>query len=67
MEKNVKGNGRLIETIVAIAVYGGSITGVISFIVAIILLINDDSLSAAFSFVAAAVSFGLLANALIRD
>jgi hypothetical protein len=67
MEKNVKGNGRLIEAIVAIAVYGGSITGVISFIVAIILLINDDSLSAAFSFVAAAVSFGLLANALIRD
>jgi hypothetical protein len=63
----VKGSSRLIESLVALAVYGGSLTGVIGFALAIIFLINDEPLSAALSLVAAGISFGLLANALIRD
>ncbi|OGO20360.1 MAG: hypothetical protein A2Z14_12380 [Chloroflexi bacterium RBG_16_48_8] len=63
----MKGNRGLIASIVAFAVYGGILTGVIAFLVAIILLINDDPLSAAISFVAAGSSFGFLANALIRN
>jgi hypothetical protein len=63
----VKGSGRLIESFVALAVYGGSITGVVGFAFAIIFLINDEPLSAALSLMVAGISFGLLANALIRD
>lgn len=63
----MKGNGRLIESLVALAVYGGSLTGVMGFAVAIILLINNEPIGAALSLVAAGASFGLLANALIRD
>lgn len=63
----MKGSSRLIESLVALAVYGGSLTGVIGFIVAIIFLINSEPIAAALSFVAAGASFGLLANALIRE
>jgi hypothetical protein len=41
--------------------------GVVGFAFAIIFLINDEPLSAALSLLAAGTSFGLLANALIRD
>ena len=63
----MKGSGRLIESLVALAVYGGSLTGVVGFAFAIIFLINDEPLSAALSLMVAGISFGLLANALIRD
>jgi hypothetical protein len=63
----MKGSGRLIESLVALAVYGASLTGVVGFAIAIIFLINNDALSTAFSLMAAGTSFGLLANALIRD
>jgi hypothetical protein len=64
---NMKGSGRLIESLVALAVYGGSLTGVVGFAFAIIFLINDEPISAALSLMVAGISFGLLANALIRD
>jgi hypothetical protein len=64
---NMKGSGRLIESLVALAVYGGSLTGVVGFAFAIIILINDEPISAALSLMVAGISFGLLANALIRD
>lgn len=63
----MKGSGRLIESLVALAVYGGSLMGVVGFAFTIIFLINDEPLSAALSLMAAGTSFGLLANALIRD
>ena len=63
----MKGNHRLIESLVALVVYGGSVTGLIAFVVAIIFLVNNEPISVALSLMAAGVSFGLLANALIRD
>lgn len=63
----MKGSGRLIESLVALAVYGGSLTGVVGLAFAIIFLINDEPLSTVLSLMAAGISFGLLANALIRE
>jgi len=54
------------NTIIALAAVGGAVTGVISFIAALFPLFEGDFTGAGLCLLAAAFSFGLLANALYR-
>jgi hypothetical protein len=54
------------NTIIALAAVGSAITGVISFIAALVPYFEGDFIGAGLCLLAAAFSFGLLANALYR-
>ncbi len=54
-------------TIQLATLYGGSITGFASFIMALFPFLNGDFLSAGIYLLAAALSFGLMANAVLRE
>ncbi len=56
-----------ILTIQLIALYGGGITGFASLIMALFPFFNGEFLSAGIYLLAAAVSFGLMANAVLRE
>ncbi|KCZ73088.1 hypothetical protein ANME2D_00147 [Candidatus Methanoperedens nitroreducens] len=56
-----------ILTIQLIALYGGGITGFASLIMALFPFFNGDFLSAGIYLLAAALSFGLMANAVLRE
>ena len=55
------------QTIGGIAVVGAATTGILSLIIALFPLIRGDYLAAGVCLLAAAFSFGLLANAVFRD
>lgn len=54
-------------TIQLAALYGGGITGFASLIMAFFPFFNGDYLSAGIYLLAAALSFGLMANAVLRE
>ena len=54
-------------TIQLVTLYGGGITGLASLILAFFPFINGDFLSAGIYMLAAALSFGLMANAVLRE
>jgi hypothetical protein len=58
---------RKLDTIIGLAAIGSSITGVASLIVAIFPFFNGEFVAAGACLIAAALSFGLLANAVFRD
>ena len=58
--------GKMSNTIIALAAVGSAVTGVVSFIAALIPFFAGDYAGAGMLLLAAAFSFGLLANALYR-
>jgi len=54
------------NTIIALAAVGSAVTGVVSFIAALVPYFEGDFFGAGLCLLAAAFSFGLLANALYR-
>lgn len=60
--------GRRTASILALALLGGAATGVVAFLVGLLSLLpgGDGAVAAGLCFAAAALSFGLLANALLR-
>lgn len=58
---------KTMDTVIGLVTLGGSITGVVSLIAALLPLLAGEFLAASVSLTAAAVSFGLLANALLRE
>lgn len=54
-------------TIQLVVLYGGGITGFASLIMALFPFFNGDFLSAGIYLLAAALSFGLMANAVLRE
>jgi hypothetical protein len=58
---------RWVESMVGIAVLGSLLTGVLSLIVGVIALLGDEFVTGGVLFVAAGLSFGLLANAVLRQ
>jgi hypothetical protein len=54
-------------TIQLVTLYGGGITGFISLIMAFFPFFNGDYSSAGICLLAAALSFGLMANAVLRE
>ncbi len=54
-------------TIQLITLYGGGITGFASLIMAFFPFLNGEFLSAGIYLLAAALSFGLMANAVLRE
>ncbi len=54
-------------TIQLATLYGGSITGFVSLIMALFPFFNGDFLSAGIYLLAAALSFGLMANAVLHE
>jgi hypothetical protein len=55
-----------LDTIIGLAALGSSITGVVSLIAALFPFFNGEFDAVGLCLIAAALSFGLLANALIR-
>ena len=58
---------KTLNGMVALATLGSSVTGVVSLIAALFALSAGESVAASVSLTAAAISFGLLANALVRE
>ena len=56
-----------INTLIGLALVGSGITGVASLVMALFPLFSGDIGAAGLCLIAAALSFGLLANALLRD
>lgn len=57
---------KTLDGIIGFITIGGSITGIVSFIVALFPLFRADYAAAGLCLIAAALSFGLLANAVLR-
>jgi hypothetical protein len=57
---------KISNTIIGLAGTGGAVTGLVSFIVALLPLFNGDFMAAGVCFLASGLSFGLLANAVFR-
>ena len=55
------------NTLIGLAVVGSGITGVAGLVIALFPLFAGDVGAAGLCLIAAALSFGLLANALLRD
>jgi hypothetical protein len=62
MDNNRNASG----TIIGLAAVGSAVIGVVSFIAAFFPFLNGDFLSAGIFMIAAALSFGFLANAVFR-
>jgi hypothetical protein len=60
-------NRRQFDTIIGLVTLGGAITGVAGLVVAFVALLSGEFVATGVCLVAAALSFGLLANALIRE
>ena len=59
-------NDQKLDAMIGLATVGGGITGVASLVAALFALLSGDLVATGVCLVAAAVSFGLLANALLR-
>jgi hypothetical protein len=59
-------NRRLLDAIIGLATLGSAIVGVAGFLVALFAFFNGDFTAAGVCLIAAALSFGLLANAVLR-
>ena len=58
---------RAVDGIMGLAILGCSLTGVVSLIAALLALFAGEFIAASVSLTGAALAFGLLANALIRE
>lgn len=58
---------RKLDTIIGLAAIGSSLTGVASLIAAIFPFVNGEFVAVGVCLTAAALSFGLLANAVFRE
>jgi hypothetical protein len=65
-EGNMQTKQDKVGVIVALAMVGGSVTGAVSFVAALFPLVEGDFLGVGLCLIAAALSFGLLANAVLR-
>jgi hypothetical protein len=63
----VSENHRKLDTIIGLVTLGGAITGVAGFVAALVAFFNGDFVATGVCLIAAGLSFGLLANALIRE
>lgn len=54
------------ETVVGIALLAGMLTGLASLVVALIAFLNTDWMASSLGLIAAALAFGLVANAALR-
>jgi hypothetical protein len=59
-------NHKQLNSLIGLSVVGCSITGVVGFIAAVFALFTGELTAAGMCLTAAALSFGLLANALLR-
>lgn len=55
------------DTLVGLAILGSGITGVASLIVGLVSLLDGDLIAVGVCLIAAALAFGLLANALLSE
>jgi len=62
----MSGNRRKIDTLIGLAVVGSGVTGAVGFFAAIFALLMGEFAVAGVCLIAAALSFGLLANAVLR-
>ena len=60
-------NRRRSGTILGLALMGSAVTGVVSFIAALLPFLSGEFLAAGVCLTAAALSFGLLANTVLRE
>jgi hypothetical protein len=58
-------DGRALNTVIGLAVAGVSVTGVVSLLAALFLLLSGESVGAGLCFIGAALTFGFLANAVL--
>jgi hypothetical protein len=59
--------GSWVGTVMAIALIGGAVTGIASLVTALISILNGDLAAAGACFIGSALSFGLVARALLED
>ena len=60
-------NRRKLDTIIGLVTLGGAIIGVAGLVAAVFAFFNGEFVATGVCLIAAALSFGLLANALIRE
>jgi len=60
-------NRNKLSTVIGLATVGAGFTGVVSLIAALFSLIDSDFAAAGTCLIAAALAFGLLANAVLRE
>lgn len=60
-------NSRWLDGLIGLASVGAGITGVAGFVVALVALFGGDLVAGGLCLIAAALSFGLLANSLLRQ
>ena len=63
----MRGPPNRLDTLVGIAVAAGMTTGGLSLVVAVVAVLGRDWMGAGVCLVAAALAFGLTANALLRE
>ena len=61
------GGGKRVDWLIGLSIYGGAITGVAALALALFSFFNGQWPTAATSLIAAAIAFGALANAVLRD
>jgi hypothetical protein len=61
-----KNGSRQLNALLALALWGGCVTGVLGFVVGVLALLNGNLLAAAVAITGAGVVFGLLSKALLR-
>jgi hypothetical protein len=66
MEKSMNQNGTSLNTVIGLSILGSIIVGVASLVAALAALIEGDHLAVGVCLLAAAVSFGLLASAVLK-
>lgn len=59
-------NSRWLDGLIGLASVGASLTGIAGFVVALVALFSGDLAAGGLCLIAAALSFGLLANSLLR-
>ena len=60
-------NRKKLDTLIGLVTLGSAVTGVAGFVAALVAFFNGEFVATGVCLVAAALSFGLLANALIRE
>ena len=58
---------KTLGSMIGIAVFGGAITGIAGFVVGVGAALVGEPVAAGLALIAAAVSFGMLANAVLRE
>jgi hypothetical protein len=59
-------NHKMLNAMIGLATLGSSVTGIVSFLAAMVTFLSGEFVAAGACLAAAALSFGLLANAVLR-